>query len=88
MDTKTKLELEETFLAQTSAWQRRFRELEEVSLQKEWSWIVGHFQGDQDDLDHLINKYKSSFPCNECTIKIPCLCRSREECEKKRGIKK
>jgi hypothetical protein len=82
------LETETVFLAQTPAWQRRFRELGDFSPKEEWNWIVGHFQGDQDDLDHLINKYKSPFPCNECTVKIPCFCRSVEECEKKRGIEK
>lgn len=86
MDTKTKLEFEETFLAQTLAWQRRFRELEEVSPQKKWNWIVGHFQGDQDDLDHLINKYEKhkQGPVEKLTTWQANLGKH----EKKRGIEK
>jgi hypothetical protein len=45
------------FNSQTKAWQIRFKELKQESPQKKWDWIVGHYQGDQDDLDHLINQY-------------------------------
>lgn len=42
---------------QTDAWQRRFKALTPESPQSEWNWIVGHYVGDQDELDHLFNEY-------------------------------
>jgi ribonuclease HI len=51
------IKIDERFYSQTEPWQRRFLELRQESPQKDWNWIVGHYQGDQDDLDHLINKF-------------------------------
>lgn len=40
---------------QTAEWNRRLRKLTKNSPQKDWDWIIGHYRGDQDDLDHILN---------------------------------
>jgi len=46
------------YYEQTPAWNKRLRELKQSSPQKNWDWIIGHYQGDQDDLDHILNALK------------------------------
>lgn len=52
-----KLENDSRFINQTKAWKKRFRNLIPQSPQNHYDFIVAHYQGDQDDLDHLINEY-------------------------------
>ena len=57
------LDNDSRFYMQTNAWQKRFKALNKESPESEWMWIVKHYQGDQDDLDHLINLYKGDLNC-------------------------
>lgn len=51
---KTEME----YFNQTTTWNKRFKELKQSSPQEKWDWIIGHYQGDQDELDHILNRIK------------------------------
>ena len=55
------LKTDHRFYSQTKEWQQRFEKLIHESPQNAWDWIVGHYQGDQDDLDHMLNEYGKMF---------------------------
>ena len=55
--SETVLKNDMRFLTQTLPWQKRFIELDALSPEKDWNWIISHFRGDQDDLDHMFRDY-------------------------------
>lgn len=46
------------YYEQTPIWKKRLRALTQDSPQADWDWIIEHYNGDQDDLDHILNEIK------------------------------